>query len=227
MINKLKNSTNFSRQAEQWWDKNGPCHILHCINPVRIEFICRFCSLFEKEVLDIGCGGGILSESMAMLGANVTGLDIENSLINIAKYHAIKKCLVIDYYCISIDNYSDKLFDIIVCLELLEHVNDPYSILYHCYRLLSSSGYLFISTINSGVISYIQMVVIAEYLSGLIPKQTHDFRKFMSPSKLASVARSIGFKVIDLKGMSYNFFTKQAKIINKICVNYFMVLQKK
>ncbi|WP_338521753.1 bifunctional 2-polyprenyl-6-hydroxyphenol methylase/3-demethylubiquinol 3-O-methyltransferase UbiG [Candidatus Legionella polyplacis] len=227
MVNKFRNGTDFSNQARQWWDKNGPCHILHCINPVRIEFICKFCSLFKKEVLDVGCGGGILSESMAMLGANVTGLDIENSLINIAKCHAIKESLVIDYYCMPIDHYGNKLFDVIVCLELLEHVKDPCSILYHCYRLLNSSGYLFISTINSGIISYIQIVVIAEYLLGIIPKQTHDFRNFISPSKLASIARSVGFKVIDLKGMSYNVFTRKAKITNKICVNYFMVLQKK
>ncbi|WP_028389512.1 bifunctional 2-polyprenyl-6-hydroxyphenol methylase/3-demethylubiquinol 3-O-methyltransferase UbiG [Legionella fairfieldensis] len=210
----------FSRHSALWWDKDGPLKTLHDINSTRIEYIQRYCALPNQTILDVGCGGGILCEGMALQGAQVTGLDVERETIIAAKEHAKSNHLDIDYIYCPIEDYEGKDFDVITCMEMLEHVNDPQLVIEHCSRLLKSGGYLFLSTLNRTAQAYTTAIVAAEYLLGLLPRQTHDFDKFIKPSELATMIRKAGLEFRGVSGMSYNPLSRTAALQSSVKVNY-------
>lgn len=213
----------FAEHRNSWWDQKGPLKTLHDINPARLQFICQQLNLRGKTVLDVGCGGGILAEAMAKSGANVTGIDVGADAILVAEDHAQKSKLIIDYQCTAIEEYKPvDGFDVITCMELLEHVNKPELVLEHCRRLLKPSGFLFLSTINRTVKAYATAIIAAEYILGILPKQTHDYNKFIKPSELNNIALALDLKLIDLQGMHYNPWQAQAYLCKDVGVNYLM-----
>lgn len=216
----------FAKMANRWWDKTGDLKTLHDINPARLEFIKNYTPLAKMPVLDVGCGGGILSESMAFEGALVTGIDAEASLVKVAENHAKQENLTINYQCSPIETFESKPFAIITCMEMLEHVEEPEQVINHCARLLESGGYLFLSTINRTMKAYLSAIIAAEYIFGLLPKQTHDYKKFIKPGELAAMVRAAGFNVIGLQGMTYNPLNGAACLENSVAVNYLMACVK-
>lgn len=213
----------FSSLAAQWWQLDGLCAPLHHLNPTRLQFIMQHCKLQSKSVLDVGCGAGILSESLALQGAIVTGLDASIEVIAAAKEHAAYNQLDIEYIAGSTAEFSitpTKLYDVITCMELLEHVPDPALLIKNCFSLLKPGGHLFLSTLNRTPKSYLFAVVAAEYILKLLPKQTHDYNKFIRPSELAEIFRDSQFNLQELSGIEYNPFTKTAKLCADVNVNY-------
>lgn len=213
----------FSQHAEDWWVPDGALHTLHDINPARLAYIQSFVSLKGSRVLDIGCGGGILAEGLAERGARVTGLDVEPAAIAVAKQHAGQTGLAIDYVCQPLESYQATPYPIITCLEMLEHVSRPEMILEHAARLLAPGGYLILSTINRTPKAYASVILAAEYVLGLLPKQTHDYQRFLKPSELAGMARAVELDVMDLKGLAYHPLTRAATLTSAVDINYLMV----
>ncbi|MDI9818407.1 MULTISPECIES: bifunctional 2-polyprenyl-6-hydroxyphenol methylase/3-demethylubiquinol 3-O-methyltransferase UbiG [unclassified Legionella] len=222
----LQEVAKFAQHAAHWWDKDGPLKTLHDINPTRLEFITSTCDLTDKTVLDVGCGGGILCEAMAMRGAKVIGLDAEEDALKAAAAHALKNQLPIEYVCSPVENYNGQSFDIITCMELLEHVPEPQIVISHCARLLKPGGYLFLSTINRTFKAYATAIMAAEYILGLLPRQTHDFKKFIKPSELAAMIRATGLEISTIAGMAYNPLTRTAKLQSSVAVNYLLSCSK-
>ncbi|WP_131780900.1 bifunctional 2-polyprenyl-6-hydroxyphenol methylase/3-demethylubiquinol 3-O-methyltransferase UbiG [Legionella gresilensis] len=216
----------FAKLSLQWWNTEGDLKTLHDINPTRLAFIKDYTKLAKKNILDLGCGGGILSEALAREGALVTGIDAEHQAIEVAKEHASMNHLDINYICMPIEDYEATPFDIITCMEMLEHVSEPYWVIKHCARLLKPGGLLFLSTINRTLKAYAAAIVAAEYLLGLLPKQTHDYSKFIKPAELAAMLRAEGFEVITIKGMTYNPLIRRASLQNSVSVNYLMYCRK-
>lgn len=210
----------FAQHAAHWWDNKGPLKTLHDINPTRLEFMRNYHDLAQSTVLDVGCGGGILCESMAAQGAQVTGLDVEIDIIEVAKAHAKSSRLTINYSCCPIDEYDAVAFDVVTCMEMLEHVKEPQLVINHCARLLKPGGYLFLSTINRTLKAYATVIIAAEYLFGLLPRQTHDFAKFIKPSELVAMARVAGLELRGMAGMAYNPLSRTARLQNSVEVNY-------
>jgi 2-polyprenyl-6-hydroxyphenyl methylase/3-demethylubiquinone-9 3-methyltransferase len=215
----------FAQHANLWWDPQGPLKTLHDINQTRLDFIAQHVSLTDSKVLDIGCGGGILCEAMAKSGAQVTGIDAAAEAISIAQEHAKNNQLPINYLCTSVEEYQHPVFDAITCMELLEHVENPQLIFEHCRRLLKPQGWLFVSTISRTLKAYATAIIAAEYILGLLPRQTHDYKKFIKPSELLAMARPWEFKLIDLQGMDYNPFLRKASLSSDVSVNFLMALQ--
>ena len=215
----------FAQHANDWWDSQGPLKTLHDINSTRLEFISQNLSLNGNRVLDVGCGGGILCEAMAKLGAKVTGIDAENKVITIAKAHAKENKLSIKYHCTPIEEFESNSFDVVTCMEMLEHVQNPELVLEHCKRLLKPNGFLFLSTISRTIKAYATAVIAAEYLLNILPKQTHDYNKFIKPSELVAMARSFDLNLIDMKGMNYNPILRSASLSSNVSVNYLLALQ--
>ena len=215
-------SNPFIDHATQWWDKKGPFRTLHDINSTRLEFIKRYVNLNGKSVLDLGCGGGILSEALSKEGAMVTGVDIETSLIDVAKSHAEVSGLNIDYHATDIAAFPEKKFDVIVCMEMLEHVEQPQWILQECSKRLTPQGFIFLSTINRSLKAYFELVVMGEYVLRLLPRQTHDYRLFIKPSEMREYIQQAGLELQDISGMSYQPFSGQASLIQSVDVNYLM-----
>ncbi len=216
----------FAQHATAWWDRDGPLKTLHDINPVRLEFIREYVSLSGIRVLDVGCGGGILSESLARAGAVVTGLDVESDALLTARAHAEGSNLALDYVCQPIECFDAEPFDCITCMELLEHVANPDVVIEHAVRLLKPGGVICLSTINRTVSAYATAIFAAEYVLSLLPRQTHDFAKFIRPSELARVLRTFGCDVLGLSGMSYNPFTRTASLCEQVDVNYLLVARR-
>ena len=227
-----KNSINaqevakFHQQAHAWWDQKGPLKTLHQINPTRMHWIQSHTSLAGLKILDLGCGGGILSEALAQQGALVTGLDADEASIQVAQHHAHTSRLNINYQCCAVENFQHDPFDIIMCLEMLEHVDDPAFVLSHCARLLKPGGLLFLSTINRTPIAYLEAIVMAEYVLKLLPKQTHDYQKCIRPSEMAKMLRDLNFDVKNIQGLGYNPITQTAYLRSNVQVNYLMLAQK-
>ena len=219
----------FSELAEKWWDKSGDFKPLHIINPLRANYIASKIGLSNKKVLDVGCGGGILSEALHDEGAVVTGIDAAGPGIKIAKLHAEKNSKSITYIESTaedlIQNSQDR-YDVVACLEVLEHVPDPKLLVKTCIDLLRPGGKLFLSTINKNPRSWITAIVGAEYIFNILPKGTHEFDKFIKPSDLASFIRSGDAQLIESKGMFYNPLTHKANLNNDLGVNYMMYATK-
>ena len=219
----------FSELAEKWWDKSGDFKPLHIINPLRANYIASKIDLSNKKVLDVGCGGGILSEALHDAGAVVTGIDAAGPGIKIAKLHAEKNTKSITYIESTaedlIQNSQDR-YDVVACLEVLEHVPDPKLLVKTCIDLLRPGGKLFLSTINKNPRSWITAIVGAEYIFNILPKGTHEFDKFIKPSDLASFIRSGNAQLIESKGMFYNPLSHKANLNNDLGVNYMMYATK-
>jgi 2-polyprenyl-6-hydroxyphenyl methylase / 3-demethylubiquinone-9 3-methyltransferase len=216
----------FAAHADIWWDTNGPLQTLHDINPVRLAWIQQFIALPGLNVLDVGCGGGILSEGLAKAGAHVTGLDVETGAIDTARAHAKANHLNIHYVCEPVENFNAPLFDAVTCLEMLEHVEHPELIIASVARLVKPGGYVFLSTINRTARAYASVIVAAEYILSILPRQTHLFERFIRPSELARAVRREGLQVIDTAGLSYHPFSRKALLQTKLDVNYLLAAKK-
>ncbi|MCX8642389.1 MULTISPECIES: bifunctional 2-polyprenyl-6-hydroxyphenol methylase/3-demethylubiquinol 3-O-methyltransferase UbiG [unclassified Gilliamella] len=220
----------FSQMAAQWWDPNGKCKPLHIINPLRVDYVKQKCgSLEQKNVLDVGCGGGILSESLAKLGANVTAIDLADESLQVAKCHAQQSGLSITYLKQTVEEHADQksdYYDMITCMELLEHVPDPFSIINACAKLLKPGGKLFLSTINRNYKAKLMLIYGAEYIARLVPKGTHDANKFIRPSELMLWVEQSGLVVKDIIGMEYHLLKNQFTLGSNVDVNYIMMAQK-
>lgn len=215
----------FEDLASRWWDTQGEFKPLHEMNPLRLNFINSGSPLDEKKVIDIGCGGGILSESMAACGATITGIDMGKAPLSVARLHAIESDLDIDYQQITAEEMAQKnpdAFDVITCMEMLEHVPDPASVINACCKLVKPGGSVYFSTINRNPKSYAFAIVGAEYVMKMLPRGTHDYAKFIKPSELDEWARASGLKLVNLKGVSYNPFTRLFRLSDNVDVNYMM-----
>ena len=219
----------FSELAEKWGDKSGDFKPLHVINPLRANYIASKVDLTGKKILDVGCGGGILAEALSDAGAIVTGIDAAGPGIEIAKLHAQDNNKSINYMESTAEdllNSSEEKFDIVTCLEVLEHVPDPELLVRTCINLLKSEGDLFLSTINKNPRSWITAIVGAEQIFNILPKGTHEFNKFIKPSSLGSFIRRGSAELIESKGMFYNPITHKAHLNNDLGVNYLMYAKK-
>jgi len=215
----------FSQLAHRWWDPEGEFRPLHEINPLRLEWIDRHARLGGKSVLDVGCGGGILAEAMARRGAQVTGIDLADKPLKVAELHLLESRLKIDYRSRSAEDLAAErpgAFDVVTCMELLEHVPQPASLVAACARLARPGGQVFFSTINRNPKAYLFAVIGAEYLLRLLPKGTHDYERFVKPSELARWCRDAGLRAEELMGMTYNPITKAYKLGSDCDVNYLL-----
>lgn len=231
----LQEVQKFTDLANEWWDKSGAFATLHQINPLRLNWIeqqtiaRQQSGLTGKKVLDVGCGGGILSHSMAMRGATVTGIDLGEANIKAAQIHAQQTNQAIDFDCISVEAFAEQYageFDVVTCMEMLEHVPDPQSIIDACFKLLKPNGVLVLSTINRNPKSYLFAVIGAEYILRLLPRGTHDYEKFITPAELDRFAQRAGCKRQDLIGLHYNPITKHYWLAQNVDVNYMMAVYK-
>lgn len=220
----------FEALAKRWWDKNSEFKPLHEINPLRTNFIDERTPVAELKILDVGCGGGILCESLAARGANVTGIDMGDAPLNVAKLHQLESNLSITYKKITAEELAAQepgSYDIVTCLEMLEHVPDPSQVIKACSDLVKPNGDVYFSTINRNPKSYVFAIVGAEYLLQLLPKGTHEYNKFIKPSELAGWARKAGLDWLEITGMTYNPFTKKYKLTKKdVDVNYLVHTKK-
>ncbi len=219
----------FARSAAHWWETDGEFATLHAINPIRMAYIQQRVNLLGKKIIDVGCGGGILAESLDQAGAEVTGIDACDALLEVAKLHQLESGTNVDYLSVSIEDISrshPEAFDGLTCLEMLEHVNDPASVVQACAQLVKPGGDLFFSTLNRNPKSWLFAILGAEYLFKLLPRHTHDFRKFIRPAELCTWIRDAGLIVNDLTGMHYNPFTRQASLTPDTSVNYLLHARK-
>lgn len=219
----------FSDVAHHWWDINSEFRPLHEINPLRLEWINSRAPLNGKKVIDVGCGGGILAESMAKKGAHVTGIDLSQKALNVADLHSLESGLTIRYQHIAAETMAEQEageYDVVTCMEMLEHVPDPGSIVAACAKLAKPGGYVFFSTLNRNPKSYLYAVLGAEYVLQMLPKGTHDYAKFITPAELASSIRQAGLELQTLRGMSYNPLTKMYSLNADTSVNYLAACQR-
>lgn len=215
----------FSDLAHRWWDPKSEFKPLHDINPLRLDWIDANAGLAGKKVLDVGCGGGLLSESMAERGAQVTGIDLSEKALGVARLHLLESGRSVDYRHISAESLAPEVpgsFDVVTCLEMLEHVPDPASTVAACARLVKPGGQVFLSTLNRNPKSYLLAVIGAEYLLQMLPKGTHDYAKFIKPSELARHCKAADLEVAEIIGMTYNPFTQRYSLGRDTSVNYLL-----
>ena len=218
-----KELAKFGDLAHRWWDPQSEFRPLHEINPLRLDWIERRVALAGKKVIDVGCGGGLLTEGMATRGAEVTGIDLSEKPLGVARLHLLESGLEVDYRQISAEQMATEAagsFDVVTCLEMLEHVPDPASTVRACQQLLKPGGVAFFSTLNRNPKSYLFAVIGAEYLLKLLPKGTHDYARFIKPSELARDCRNVGLEPEQPTGLSYNPLTKNYRLGDDISVNY-------
>jgi len=219
----------FSALASKWWDPNSEFRPLHQINPLRLDWIDGICPLAGQKVIDVGCGGGILAESMARKGATVKGIDLAEKSIGVAKLHGLESRVAVDYEVIATEAIADRepaQYDLVTCMEMLEHVPDPSAVVMACAKLAKPGATLVFSTLNRNPKSFLFAIVGAEYILKLLPKGTHEYAKFIKPSELASYARAAGLELRQLIGMTYNPITKVYALNRDTDVNYIMAFTK-
>ncbi len=222
----------FASLAARWWDKDSEFKPLHDINPLRLNYIKEQCggSLIGKRILDVGCGGGILCESFALEGAEVVGIDLAEAGLEVAKLHLLESGLNVNYQKITAEEFAEsnaETFDIVTCMEMLEHVPEPSSIIKSCSKLAKPQGKVFFSTINRNPKSYFFAIVGAEYVLNLLPKGTHNYEKFIRPSEIDRWARRNNLSINSIIGMTYNPIIKRYKLEKDVSVNYLTHYQKK
>jgi 2-polyprenyl-6-hydroxyphenyl methylase/3-demethylubiquinone-9 3-methyltransferase len=215
----------FSELAHRWWDPSSEFRPLHEINPLRLDYIDRRAQLAGKDVLDVGCGGGILAEAMAQRGARVTGIDLSERALKVAQLHLFESGRSVDYRMIAPEQLvleTSVRFDVVTCMELLEHVPDPASTVSACAQLLRPGGFAFFSTIARNAKAYLYAILGAEYILRLLPRGTHDYGKFIKPSELAAMCRRTGIEVEDMIGLTYSPFTQRYALVPDTSVNYML-----
>ena len=219
----------FSELAHRWWDPTSEFRPLHEINPLRLEWINARVPLAGKEVCDVGCGGGILAESIAKKGATVTGIDLSEKALKVADLHSLESGIKVRYELIAAEELAAReagQYDVVTCMEMLEHVPDPAAIVQACAKLVKPGGHIFFSTLNRNPKSYLFAIIGAEYILGLLPRGTHDYAKFITPAELSGFARTAGLEVEALKGMTYNPLTKIYSLNQDTSVNYLVATVK-
>ena len=219
----------FQSAASRWWDPEGEMRPLHELNPVRLAYVERSGALRGRSVLDVGCGGGLLSEAMAVAGATVTGLDLASELLEVARLHALESGVSVDYRLQTAEAHAQShagRYDVVTCMEMLEHVPDPGSVIAALARLVRPGGHVFVSTINRNPRAWLQAVVAAEYVLRLLPRGTHAYDKFIRPSELAAWAREGGLELVDVAGLEYDPFARSARLSSDARVNYLARLHR-
>jgi len=220
----------FSDLAHRWWDADGEFRPLHQINPLRLAWMKELCVLQDKDVLDVGCGGGILTDSLARSGARATGIDLSTKALRIAQLHAMDaQTENVQYREISAEAMAAEQpagFDVVTCMEMLEHVPDPASVVQACSTLVKPGGWVFFSTLNRNPMSFLQAIVGAEYVLNMLPRGTHEFAKFIRPSELAGYCRRAGLNVMHTRGLSFNPLTQRYWLNSNTSVNYLLATQK-
>ena len=219
----------FSELAHRWWDPTSEFRPLHEINPLRLEWINARVPLAGKKVCDVGCGGGILAESIAKKGATVTGIDLSEKALKVADLHSLESGIKVRYELIAAEELAAReagQYDVVTCMEMLEHVPDPAAIVQACAKLVKPGGHIFFSTLNRNPKSYLFAIIGAEYILGLLPRGTHDYAKFITPAELSSFTRTASLEVQALKGMTYNPLSKIYSLNQDTSVNYLMATVK-
>ena len=219
----------FDAAASRWWDPQGEMRPLHDLNPVRLQYVERAGSLAGLKVLDVGCGGGLLAEAMARKGALVTGLDLADDLLQVAKLHALEAGIELTYVLEAAETHAAAHpgeYDVVTCMEMLEHVPDPTSVIAALGRLVRPDGHVFVSTLNRTMKAYALAILGAEYVLRLLPTGTHTYEKFIRPSELKQWSRAAGLAVTDIAGLDYDPFTRQARLTTDVSVNYLVHLRR-
>ena len=219
----------FSELASRWWDETSEFKPLHAINPLRLQWIQEHCNLENQNVLDIGCGGGILTESLRNAGAVAKGIDLSKKALQVAKLHSLETEIQVEYELISAEDLAEKesgKFDVITCMEMLEHVPNPRSIVQACAKLAKPGATLFFSTLNRNAKSYVMAILGAEYILKMLPKGTHDYSKFIKPSELAEYVRENGLELIDMMGLHYTPIVDHYYLGPNVDVNYMIAVKK-
>ena len=219
----------FSALAHRWWDVHGEFRPLHQLNPIRLRWMREHAELAGRTVVDVGCGGGILSESMAMANANVTGIDLADASLKVARLHALESGLSIDYRLISAERLATESagqFDVVTCMEMLEHVPDPAPVIHACAELVKPGGWVFFSTINRNLKSFLLAIVGAEHVLRLLPKGTHNYAKFLRPAEISSMARASGLETMDIAGLEFRPWNQTFRATSDPSVNYLMALRR-
>jgi 2-polyprenyl-6-hydroxyphenyl methylase/3-demethylubiquinone-9 3-methyltransferase len=219
----------FSELASRWWDTSSEFKPLHAINPLRLNWISEHCSIANQHILDVGCGGGILTESLAVAGAKATGIDLSKKALQVAKLHSLESGVAVNYELISAEDLACKepaQYDVITCMEMLEHVPDPKSIVQACATMAKPGAYLFFSTLNRNLKSYAMAIIGAEYVLNMLPKGTHDYAKFIKPSELSGYIREAGLEVVDMIGLHFNPLTDRYWLAPNVDVNYMIAVRK-
>jgi 2-polyprenyl-6-hydroxyphenyl methylase/3-demethylubiquinone-9 3-methyltransferase len=213
----------FDALAQSWWDPKGPSKPLHDLNPLRLRYVQRLAELPDKEVLDVGCGGGILSEAMARVGAKVLGIDLGQGVLDVAELHAMEAKVPVGYRAVAAEELARErpgAFDVVTCMEMLEHVPDPVATLGALAQLVRPGGDIIVSTLNRNARAFAVAIIGAEYIARVLPRGTHEYRKFIRPSELARWGREVGLELKDLTGISYNPLTRAFRLSGDTSVNY-------